>query len=296
MKNKLKILLQFLGLAMLFVACTPDNPKMAALLNKSQLQFTVVPDASNPNKIVLTSLTPNVTPYWVTPMGNSTSLVDTIDIPFPGTDTIYYSVEGAGGLVTAEPYVLTITTIDPSYVSDPLWTYLAGGLGYSKTWVLDLDANGVSKYFQGPLYFYGTYDSWETVTAGVTAPSGADSWNWCPSWSGNTWLMPAGNYGTMTFDLKNGVHFTSNNLMIPALGSASGKYMLSPNTHTLTTTGAEILHDLGNDPNVTSWGSIKVMSLTANTMQLGVMRHTCSAGGPCTLVYNFVSQAYYESH
>ncbi len=294
MKNKFKILFSLLGLILFFTGCTPDNPQMEALLDKSALKFSVTVDTSNPNKIIMTSQTPNVTPYWVTPMGISTKLIDTIDIPFPGTDTIIYNVEGAGGLTQADPYVINIKTIDPSYVSDTLWTLLAGGLGKSKTWNLDLDANGVSKYFAGPLYFYGTNDSWLSVTEGIAV--GGDSWNWCPTWSGNTWLMPAGNYGSMIFDLIGDVHFTSDNNMISSLGTQSGKYMLYPSSHTMTTTGATIIHDSGNNGNVSKWGNIRVMSLTADHMQLGVLRDNPNAGGACYLVYNYVSQTYYSAH
>lgn len=80
-----------------------------------------------------------------------------------------------------------------------------------KTWLLDLDADGVSKYFAGPLYFYGTDDSWESMALYKSGKSSEeiktllgieDTWNWEPDWKGNTWLMPEGDYGTMTFGLK----------------------------------------------------------------------------------------------
>jgi len=41
-------------------------------------------------------------------------------------------------------------------VDNILWTLLSGGVDKEKTWYLDLDAEGVSRYFAGPLYFYGT--------------------------------------------------------------------------------------------------------------------------------------------
>ena len=131
MKNQLKIFLWIMGSMLFFAACTPDNPQLAPLLTKSALQFSVTPLASNPNKIVLKSETPKVTPYWVTPVGTSTKVVDTIDIPFPGTDTIMYNVFSQGGMSTADPTVLKITTLDPEAVSDTIWTDLTGGLGKS---------------------------------------------------------------------------------------------------------------------------------------------------------------------
>jgi hypothetical protein len=272
MKNKLKILLPFLGLALLFTACTPENPKLEALMDKSALKFSITTDPSNPNKFILTSLTPDVTPYWVTPMGNSTSAIDTIDIPFPGTDTIRYSVEGAGGLASADPYVVKVTTLDSNYVSGPMWKDLTGGYGKSKTWVLDCDANGVSKYFAGPIYFAGIDLSWE----------------WDAGWA--SWIMPLGNYGTMTFNLIGNANFSSNNEMLP-LGSATGTFMLYPSTNQLQTNGAQVIHDGLQGANVISWYSkMTIKSLTANTMQLIV------ATPSEWLIYNYITLDYYETH
>jgi hypothetical protein len=247
---------------------------MAALLDKSALKFTVTQDASNPNIIIMTSETPNVTPYWVTPMGNSTSIVDTIDIPFPGTDTIFYSVEGAGGLTQADPYVLNITTLDPAAVSDTTWVDLTGGYGNSKTWVLDCDANGVSKYFLGPIYFGGT------------------GWEWDPALAGNSWITTPADFGTMTFNLINNANFSSDNKTISSLGSASGKFMLWPSTMELQTYGAELLHDPAQGASVKNWYiKTKIQSISKNTLQIDCV----TAPGAWT-IYNYISQDYYNSH
>ena len=276
MKNRLKIFLSILGAILLLAACTPDNPKLAPLLPKSSLKFSVTPLSSNPNMIVLKSETPNVTPYWVTPMGNTTKLTDTIDIPFPGSDTIQYSVLGAGGMTDADPYVLKITTIDPNYVSDTVWTDLTGGLGHSKTWVLDLDANGVSKYFAGPVYFGGTWGEWD------------------PAWSGNTWLMPAADYGSMTFSLKGNVIFTSDNKQLSD-GSGTGKYMLWPGKMELQTYGAQVVHDPVQGARISNWyQKMTIVSISANTLQLKV---SGMDGDPSSFgIWNYISLDYYNSH
>lgn len=295
MKIKLNIFYPFLGLVLLISACSPNKYELGSLMAKSALKFKVTADSQNPNMIILESLTPNVTPLWKTPLGLSQRVKDTIIVAFPGTYTINYGVESDGGYVEADPYTLTITTIDADYVSDPLWTMLAGGLGNQKIWYLDLDANGKSKFFAGPEFFYGTNDSWESVTNGVAV--GGDSWNWCPDWPGNSWLMAKADFGSMTFDLKGGVHVVVNNKTIPALGIQTGNYMLYPTAHTLKMTNAGILHDIGSNGMVKDWGDVKVMSLTTDHMQLAALRDPVLSGqGACLLVYNFVSKAYYDSH
>lgn len=264
MKNKFKILYVFLGLALLFTACTPTDYELGGLLDKSALKFSVTQDATDPNMIILKSLTPGATPQWITPLGRSIRVQDTVKIAFPGTYKFVYGVESAGGLVQADTLTMNITTTNLSYVNDPLWTLLCGGVGNEKTWYLDLNAAGVSKYFAGPEFFYGTYDSWETVTNGVKAPTGADSWNWQPDYPGNSWLMAKGDYGSMTFGLKGSPSVVVDHKMISSLGIQNGTYFLDTKLHNLTLTNAGILHDSGSNGIVLDWGKIRVLSLTAN--------------------------------
>jgi hypothetical protein len=301
MKNKFKILYPLLGLILLFSACTPDTYELGALANKSTLKFTVTPSATNPNDIVLTSLTPNVTPMWITPVGRSTRVKDTVNVAFPGVYSFKYGVESAGGYVQADSVLVTINTLDKNAVSTAMWINLSGGYGNQKTWYLDLDANGVSKYWQGPHYYYGTNDSWLSVTDGVNV--GGDSWNWCPSWSGNTWLCAAANFGSMTFNLKNGpfaqVDHTSTANGLTMGGQQSGTYMLDVVNHTITLTNVSLIHQIEYNTNTTvSWtGKFKIFSLTANAMQIAVLRDPVISGqGACYLVYNFVSKDYYNAH
>jgi hypothetical protein len=273
MKSKINILLPFFGLMLLLIAsCTPENKELGALLDKSALKFSVSVDPSNPNKFILTSQTPNVTPYWVTPSGKSTKVTDTIDIPFPGTDTIYYSVESAGGIVTADPYIFKVNTLDKDYVSSTMWTNLTGGYGNSKTWVLDVNASGTSKYFNGPLYFAGANYSWE----------------WDAAWY--DWIMPKGDYGTMTFDLKGNANFKSNNLMLGT--STTGTFMLYTDASTISTFGAQLLHDNSQGASVANWNTkLLIKTLATDHMQIVVIRNDGT-----WLIYNYITLDYYNSH
>jgi hypothetical protein len=275
MKNKYKILYIFLGITLLFTACTPKEYELGALMDKSALEFTITPSGANPNDIVLESLTPNVTPSWVTPYGQSLRVKDTINVPFPGTYKFVYGVESAGGFVQADTAIVIISTLDQNAVSTPMWVNLAGGYGHSKTWVLDIDASGVSKYFYGPVYYAGPNYSWE----------------WDAGWA--SWIMPAADYGSMTFDLIGDAHFSSNNKTLPA-GLATGKFMLYPGTSELATFNAQLLHDAGNQgPRVDNWyAKALIKSLTANTMQIVEV----ADGRTLWLIYNYISLDYYNSH
>jgi hypothetical protein len=274
MKIKIIILIAFLGSVLAFSSCTPNKYELGILVNKSTLKYTIAPSSANPNNIVLTSLTPNVTPVWVTPVGQSQRVQDTVNIPFPGTYKFVYGVESAGGFVQADTALVIINTLDQNAVSTPMWTHLTGGFGNSKTWVLDLDANGVSKFFGGPIYFAGT------------------GWEWDAGWSGNGWICPAADYGTMTFNLIGNANFSSNNKAIPALGSATGAYMLYPATNQLQTFGAEVIHDATQGPNVANWyAKMEIKSLTDSTMQLIGVKDANN-----WIIYNYITKAYYDTH
>src|ERR1035437_10000275 len=116
MKNYLKISYIFLGLVLLFSACKPDAYDLGPLASKTSLKYTIAPSSTNPNDIVLTSSTPNVTPMWVTPYGQSLRVKDTINVPFPGTYKFVYGVESAGGFVQADTAIVIINALDQNSV------------------------------------------------------------------------------------------------------------------------------------------------------------------------------------
>ncbi len=273
--NKILKIFSILSLvAIMFAACTPDEYELQAPLDKNAVKFSVTKSDENPNKFYLKSETPGAQPYWVTPVGTSIELNDTIIIPFAGDYEITYTVETPGGLVTADPYTFTLTTVDEGYVSDPMWSLLSGGIGQSKTWVLDLDADAVSKYFAGPFYFGGT------------------GWEWAPAFSDIPWAgVSAGDYGTMTFDLIGNANFTCDNKMFPEL-SGTGTFMLYPGTSELITYGAEVIHDHAQGDNIANWnGKMTIKTLTEDQMQL-----ICYIDPNSWLIYNYITKDYYDSH
>ena len=118
---------------------------------------------------------------------------------------------------------------------------------------MDLDANGVSKYFAGPFYFGGT------------------GWEWDPAFNDIGWAgVSAGDYGTMTFDLIGDAHFSANNKMFPDL-SGTGKFMLYPATNQLATIGAQVIHDKAEGNNVLDWNAkMTIKTLDARQCNLSL--------------------------
>lgn len=279
-------------MTLLFSACQPEEYELGQLLSKEDLKYSIVQDAEDPNMVILMARNDGFAPFWTTPMGRSTNRIDTLRIPFEGNYDFVYGVVTPGGVVQADTFTLELLTSNTDYVKDPLWDLLTGGVGEEKTWLMDLNAEGQSRYFVGPLYFYGTDDSWATVTEGQTVEG--DSWSWKADWEGNQWIMPAADYGTMTFSLKGNATVTVNHEVLGRV--ENGTYFLDADAKTLSMTDAAPLHDEGRDGHVINWGDIRVLSLTEDAMQLGVLRDKALSGeDPALFVYNYVSKDYYDN-
>lgn len=284
-----------LGVAFLITSCNPDSGALGELPEKSEIKFNITQDFTvdpGGNTVIMTNQTPGVTLTWDYGTGRSNKKLETVKYAFKGDYLINITAVTKGGIVNLDPVTITVTDDNLSYVDDPLWNMLSGGVGNSKTWVLDLDADGVSKYFAGPMYFYGTDNSW--LEGGNDGCYGDDCWNWSPDWKGNEWIAAQGDYGTMTFSLDGGPFLTTNHLMIPSYGEESGTYFLDIDAKTLSTTDATILHTNENDACVDNWGSMKLFSITENTLQLGVLRKD-SCDGAATLVFNFITKEYSDN-
>lgn len=299
MKKIFNIFVLLAGVALLLPGCSPDSHSLGRMADKSELNFSVTLDPSNSNQIIIDSDNPEYSVYWEwdneakAAAGYSTKTDDVLFFGFAGDYTFSYSVLSDGGLVTADPVTVTIPTYKLDYMSNPLWTYLTGGVGMEKEWVLDLDADGESLYFDGPMYFYGTDDSWTNVTDGLPA-TGTDSWNWCPDWPSNQWLMPAADFGSLTFGAIVGHTLTADKKVEGIV--QEGTYWLDVDNHILTMTNATMLRDEGRISIVTNWSRMKLLSLTNDAMQLGVIRDNDPNDGPCLLVYNFISKDYYTAN
>lgn len=279
------------------VSCTPEEYELGEVDVTSDelvegIAFEIVHDTDNPNIVYLKSLMDSkYTSLWSHPQGRSQKTDVELKMPFAGTYNVQFGVQTRGGVVYGDTVTFEVEEFYAGFIDDPLWELITGGIGKNKTWLLDLDAEGVSKFFAGPLYFYGTDDSWETVTEGKTVEG--DVWNWSPDWKGNQWLMDAGDYGTMTFGLEGNATVVVDNPMFPET-NGSGTFLLDTENKTITLSDVGILHNPGHDAVVNNWGFAKVMSLTEDAMQLGVLRDN-SDEGEALLVYNFISKEYSDN-
>jgi hypothetical protein len=280
--------------------CKPDEFDLGTVdVNPADLvegiAFKIEHDAENPNIVYLTSLMDSrYTPLWDHPQGRSQAQKVTLKIPFEGTYEVKFGVQTRGGIVFGEPATFTIDDFHAGFVDHELWTLLSGGVGQEKTWYLDLDEEGLSRYFVGPLFFYGMDDSWETVTEGKTVEG--DSWNWKPDYKGNSWLMAAGDYGTMTFSLKEGATVHVDHKMLANRGIEQGTYIIDTDNYTMRMNDASPLHNAERDGHVVDWGNIRILSLTEDYMQLAVIRDKELSGeDPCLLVYNYISKDYKDN-
>ena len=295
--HKIYSVLAALTICFGMAACSPDDYSLGDTgLTKADLNegkgFTITHDESNPNIVNLKSLLPSsYQVLWDEPQGRVQGSEVTLKIPFAGTYACRMGVESRGGIVYGDSTTFTVDNFCADFVNDPLWKYITGGVGSKKRWYIDLDSKAVCRYFVGPLYFYGTDDCWESVTNGETISG--DSWSWTADFAGNgSWMFPstgAYDWGYMDFDLNNGanveVYDAHNNKV------SKGTFMLDTDNHTIKMTDAALLHDPDHDALVTNWSSMKVLSLTEDHLQLGVLRDN-STEGPCLLVYNFISEDY----
>ena len=297
MNKLIKVFTLFL-IGLIGYACSPEEHELAQLGADPDdlvegIAFSIEHDAVNPNIVYLTSLMGgSFTPLWDHPQGRSQAQKVTLKIPFPGTYTVKFGVQTRGGAVFGDEATFTVDDFYAPFVDDELWTLLSGGVNQEKTWYLDLDAEALSRNFLGPLYFYGTNNGWQ----GACMVEGGDCWNWNPDYKGNSWLMTAANFGSMTFDLKGAANVSVTHNTIGARGTETGTYLLDAEAKTLRMTDASPLHDIGRDGQVIDWGNIQIFSLTEDFMQLGVLRDPALSGeGAVYLVYNFISKDYYDN-
>ncbi|KAA6435605.1 hypothetical protein ACD591_01685 [Rufibacter glacialis] len=287
--KKILTFFTLLFLPMLFLAsCQDDDHELGALLNKSDVKFRVMQDRSadaGGNTVVLINETPGTISMWDFETGTSTRMVDTVRYAFKGQYTIQLSVLTAGGKVDLDPVTIQVTEDNLNYVNDPLWTFLTGGVGKEKTWILDYGKHGV---FDGPLYFYEPLTTWQNMQDG-TAKLG-----WAPAYADNSWIIPAADMAsTMTFSLKGGPFFRTHK--VSEAKDETGTYSFNAKEHTISTSGGTILRSPGFIANASNWTSnLVVLSLTEKSLQIGVRR--TNNEGDYLYVWNYISKEYADNY
>lgn len=160
-----------------------------------------------------------------------------------------------------------------------------------KTWEIDLTLDGEYQVFHGPSYFYGTQDSWRTVTN--NEPIVGDSWCWDADFAGNSWAV-----GGSAANCQGSITFNEDGTVVVKHVDADGKETVEEGTYTvdeanktITIEGADCLAPTNFAPGYVDdlKNNIKILSLTDKSLQLGVLR-TDPSQGPCQLSINMVPQ------
>jgi hypothetical protein len=291
MRKIKNIFIMLLAMVLLVTSCQDESHELGEILAPSQINFEVVQDYSideGGNTVILKNNTPETVSIWDYGTGRSTRQQDTIRFAFKGEYVIKFSAVTAGGVVEMEPVTIEVTDDNLMYVNDPMWTALSGGVGQEKTWLLDVDANGVSKYFTSPVYFSGNKIGWHYECTEDPAP--AECWLWEPELAGNSWIADPGDYGTMTFNLKGGPFVTVNHKINP-YGTQNGTYFLDANAKTITLTDVKVLQNTWASNDVENWTDGTIISLTEDAMQLA-FRHKAKAE---FMIFNYISKDYADA-
>lgn len=305
---------------MLTASCSPDANELGSMdVTSAQLAagqgFTINVDQST-NLVTFQSQMPSsYSVYWEfgpkpaadeapSVSGTSTNSTYKVGIAFDGEYYVRMGVETRGGLVFGEPEYFTIDNMNPNLISDETWTMLTGGVGHSKTWVLDLDPNdGSALKFGGPKWFYTSgqnwdsfhnaagenyidADAWDASTA--IDPSVSGEWYWAADWAGNSWICGLADYGEMTFDLINGANVDVN--------GNKGAFNMDIDAHTITFTGVVPL-SCGTEGSITTLcpsGTYKIIYISENALQILFDGGPAPAETPFTM--NYISKEYKENY
>lgn len=127
-------LLYTLGLVLIPFACEPieEREKMGEIAPLSSIHVDAFGITPGSNRIILKNNTLQYNVVWDYIIGKSTKQIDTVDLPFLGTQEIIAHVFTDGGMVNV-PISVDITNID--YPLDAQWNLLAGSDVEGKTWV-----------------------------------------------------------------------------------------------------------------------------------------------------------------
>ncbi|HWV29909.1 MAG TPA: hypothetical protein VN038_09665 [Dyadobacter sp.] len=213
----------------------------------------------NATKIAFQGLDANLAGVTYT----DSSVIVKVPNNFTGADPLLANKITYGTAIDTTDYSIQI--FDPAileYYKDPVFKLLTGGIGKEKTWVLDLDAKGVSTKFKGPLYFAGMDYGWDNQCG----KAGGDCWLYDPNYE--SWMGAAQDYGTMTIGLKSGTAepvVRVSQKGISKSGVFSGSYFFDVKTKTMSFINVVPLN-MGRDQ---VWSKAYVISLKEDRMQLG---------------------------
>ncbi len=154
----------------------------------------------------------------------------------------------------------------------------------NNTWEFDLAEDGSYTTFPGPVYFYGSDDSWATITNNEPTIDG-NHWSWAADYAGNPWVVESKTSnakGKMTFSVDE----SGNNVVTVVRYDTTGVMTTQTGTYTvdvenktisLVDNDGEPLDILylanmaGKIPNAAT--DVRILSISEETLQLGVFRN-----------------------
>ena len=157
------------------------------------------------------------------------------------------------------------------------------------TWHFDVRADGSTAHFAGPLFYYGTDDSWANTVDGD--PAHGDSWNWSPAWGDiSSWIGFAGrDYGTMTL--------AEDGTVTIVRIADDGTETTEEGTYTVDETNKTISLsiDILGPTALTSQASnrrtdLRILSLSDESVQIAIVRDN----DPCQLSLNYAADKIYS--
>jgi hypothetical protein len=276
-------------MALLVSACSPDDYSLGDKNVTSDdlvegIAYTVTHDSSNPNIVYLKSLMPSsYTVLWDEPQGRSQEAEVTLKLPFAGEYQVRMGVETPGGVVYGPYSTFTIDDFCAEFVTDELWSMLAGGVGKSKKWIYD---NGNYGFASGELS-YGD-------------PSANPNFGW-NSFVSN-WDPEAGHTGDdqmwdsyMIFDLDGNANYQFYNSTTGQ--TQTGLFNLNTETHKLNLTDADLMHPDTWTPRLDDWRrNLQIVELDDNHLRVGYIRKSGDWGGEWIEVFNYVSEEYAKNY
>lgn len=289
--------------ALLFAACSPDEYS----LDKPDLQpedlvagvaFSVTVDETN--TVTLKSLLPeSYNCFWTQPNGRSQGNEVKIQLPFAGTYEVKFGVDTRGGIVYSEPYQFELTTNNMSLLENPLYEYLTGGVGKSKTWV-PVDKNYGVGNCTGPMMYCNPADVVNDGSGSTDIGINHMVPNWDPGFQ--SWLIPADNAfmdSYMTFSLSDvsGCTITEYRGESGVKGSSTGttlngKFNLNvsdKNHPKLSFTDTYLLHHVGADDMCENYTTdLFITELTPYFLQVATMR--TNSEGSWWIIWNFIAK------
>ena len=255
-----------------------------------------------------TTLTGSV---WFTNIDNSTDhTVENgevvVTIAQEGTYPFTCTVLIDGSEVTSDTFDVVIeASVD--YFDKGVWKDLTGGVGQTKNWRMDINSEGECLYFDGPVYYSGTdndpYWSWDVLPEDLPVTVGGEElttfFNWSPDYKGNTWLMAAQDYGTISFNAAEGTVSTNR------FGeTCSSTFSFDTTTMKLTVQECILPIDTGRlnegpEGQFPDLSNLRIYSISDSAMQIGVKRvyegfndDGSQKESKWVMIYNFIVDDY----